>query len=777
MRGAGSSAALVSFVLVFAAGQPMVTAEPAPGQETAASAKRPAAVAAPPPMQPRQAKPAPIKVRAAPNIVAEKRVATPKVKPPQAKPPHPKPAVPLEAVARNTAPRANAAPVFSAAEGQRFPEPSPGALRRGVRRDEVIVPLPPSDVQAQAPVGPPAPPPPLAAPQGPLLTVRMQPPGLPAAMQPAPSTEHAPLPANEPPQVRATAAPGALNMVRSAQEQIAQVPGQLMWIRDGLMAARDGIDGALVFFGDDGHVLGRAKFPTGFEPEDIVGLPDAIRLIDISHRTQITIRRNLNPAKTFDLAITPNVSDATVRAQRLTRRGPQELIVNDERQNGTHPLTVRSVAGGHLAQAHEISTGSGDNRYVVSEEITAVKPALQVRVFVQRFDRDGRLSGVAHVPLDGFEAVPRNFIAVTGQGLVRVLAPMANRIVVREFEFSAPPRGRAGVEQLKNLGRAVRDIPIDSEITGGSHLPFRSNAPNVEVTVATPPIARVSVMENARAYLTVNWVMKADNFSRPSIPNSCAPGQGSIWLRPRHFTADMIGTTIGPMPYRWGGDDTPNSYRLRIEWGALAGDLCTCRDAAFNYCVFPEAVGIDCSGFVSRAWGIAKRGTSGLLDVATDVDTIEALKPGDAFDWPQRHVRLFAGMAEGAAIAFNVIEASTRFECEAVCERTLRPSELDGYRLIRYKGITENGAVASSTQNGGAAPDGAKPNGSKPNGSKPNGTTATPLGENGSSEPNGGVAPASATNEATAVEIKRRGATRTTKRTVRHAATTREQRR
>ena len=71
------------------------------------------------------------------------------------------------------------------------------------------------------------------------------------------------------------------------------------------------------------------------------------------------------------------------------------------------------------------------------------------------------------------------------------------------------------------------------------------------------------------------------------------------------------------MPYRWGGDDTPQTFKARVRSGALAGDICTCRSAALNYCLVQGSAGVDCSGFVSRAWGIGKRGTSGLLDVAT----------------------------------------------------------------------------------------------------------------------------------------------------------------
>jgi hypothetical protein len=150
------------------------------------------------------------------------------------------------------------------------------------------------------------------------------------------------------------------------------------------------------------------------------------------------------------------------------------------------------------------------------------------------------------------------------------------------------------------------------------------------------------------------------------------------------------------MPYRWGGDDTPATFKLRTQLGALAGDICTCRQAELNYCLFKDSAGTDCSGFVSRAWGIEKRGTAGLLDVASDVASIADLRPGDAFDWPQRHVRLLVATAPGASVAFTVLESSTRLECEGVCQRTYRPSELNGWRMIRYRGVTEGANVSAN---------------------------------------------------------------------------------
>lgn len=548
--------------------------------------------------------------------------------------------------------------------------------------------------------------------------------GTPAA-QAVPQAPATPAPVEQvtpvPPNVRVSQT--QLNMVRTAPEQIGQVPNHFFWIRQNLQAVRDPVDGALVFLNDEGRVLGRASLPNGFEIRGVVTDVGQIRLINAGR--QIAIQRSIDPAGANALQDAPVVGNGEARLLRLTRRGPQHLTLQDDRRAGSRALDVRSVAGGHLAQAYEVGPGSGDNRYVVSEEIVGVKPTLQARVFVQRFDRDGKLSGVAYVALDGMDTVPRDFIAVTGEGTLRVLVPLSNGVKIREIAFAAPPRGKSlNAEQLRGLGRMLREIAVDSNVTGDNTL-FRREAPTLELTVPTPPIKRDAVLAIARAYLTINWVMLRENFAKPGVENSCEPAHAKFWMRPRRFTEDMIGTTIGPMPYRWGGDDTPGTYRLRTEWGALAGSICTCRDVTLNYCLFPDSAGVDCSGFVSRAWGIDKRGTSGLLDVADEVNSVGDLKPGDAFNWAGRHVRLFTGLAPGAATAFVVLESSTRLECEGVCERTLRPSEVDGYRMIRYRGMSENGIAANGTTpagtTAGAAP--ATTGSAATNGTGQNGTT------------------------------------------------------
>lgn len=520
---------------------------------------------------------------------------------------------------------------------------------------------------------------------------------MPVGPMPPPSVEERAAPQSDTQQREQSAAPFSfrasptqLNMVQTAPEQIGQVPGDFFWIRQGLQAVRDPVDGALVFLNDEGRVLGRATLPAGFDINQIVGEPGQVRLVGESRH--VVVPRNIDPAATPSLQDGPVIGMSSARQLRLVRRGPQHLALEDERRAGGRALDVRSVAGGHLAQAYDVGPGSGDHRYVVSEEIISAKPSLQVRVFVQRFDRDGKLTGLVSVPLDGMDTIPHDFITVTGDGSVRVLAAQGSGVKIKEFGFVPPPQGnRRGDAELRSLGRALREVPVDTNLRRpeGTQRFLPPEASQFRVVVPTPPISRDQILKNAAEYLSVNWTMGPENFSRAGIDNECSPNEAKFWRRPARFTSASIGQTIGPMPYRWGGDDTPTTYKIRLQWGALAGDVCTCRNPALDYCLAPESVGIDCSGLVSRAWGIEKRGTSGLLDVSTYVDRWEDVRPGDAFNWPGRHIRLFAGRAPGAALAFIVIEASTRIECEGACMRTYRPSEMSGYRIIRYRGVTE----------------------------------------------------------------------------------------
>lgn len=492
---------------------------------------------------------------------------------------------------------------------------------------------------------------------------------------------------------QAQALPHPLNLVPSAPEEIGRVPQHLVWIRQGLQAMQDPLDGQLVFVDDEGRVIGRASLPPAFEIADVVSEKERIRLVDESGGRQVVVDRTIEPTAAGRLEAADVRASRDARQVRFHRRGPQQLVYEEHYPTGARQIEVRSVTGGTLGHAYEIGPPDRDERFIVTEEIVGENP-LQVRVFAQRHDPVGRLTGVAFLSLDEMDVVPRNFVTLTDDGRLRVLVPTAAGVRIREIAFSDPPAarvdaGKPGDETWRSLGLTSGEFLVESRIVGVNNgaEQRRSDGVRFRVNVQTPPIARDQVLKNARAYLAVNWVLASDNFAKAGVENLCRPEAGKFWRRPIGITRGMVGREIGPMPYRWGGDDSPESFRVRIEWGALAGDICTCRDAHFDYCLVQSSAGVDCSGFVSQAWGIAKRGTSGLMDVANELHRLDDMRPGDAFNRPGRHVRLFVRRAQGASLSFTVLESSTRRDCEGVCERTYRPSEMNGYRLIRYRGI------------------------------------------------------------------------------------------
>ena len=204
------------------------------------------------------------------------------------------------------------------------------------------------------------------------------------------------------------------------------------------------------------------------------------------------------------------------------------------------------------------------------------------------------------------------------------------------------------------------------------------------------PIPRSEIVRRAKAYLNVPWQLQKENFSDPSIENRCAKKEHKYWLRPSWLKPEDIGKTLGPMPYNWGGGDTPESYVKRLKTQhALAGNVCICRDLEYDQCFTPEAAGTDCSGFIPGCWGVPKLGTSSLGKVATRVNSLDKLLPGDALNRAGHHVRLFIGFDQAALPQkrLNVIESTNKIGCEGVCAGSYDLKRLNGFVPIRFKGV------------------------------------------------------------------------------------------
>jgi hypothetical protein len=140
----------------------------------------------------------------------------------------------------------------------------------------------------------------------------------------------------------------------------------------------------------------------------------------------------------------------------------------------------------------------------------------------------------------------------------------------------------------------------------------------------------------------------------------------------------LPGPQVG-IPYKWGGFDDEAAFRAGLEGGKGAGSH---QSNGVLDCV----VGLDCSGFVSRVWGLPKKQGTQTLNATGVIIKAKDLKPGDALNKPGSHVVLFAGSrADGVPIFFEASGSASKVRLNSNASWAY----LNGYSGLRYGGIAD----------------------------------------------------------------------------------------
>jgi hypothetical protein len=138
------------------------------------------------------------------------------------------------------------------------------------------------------------------------------------------------------------------------------------------------------------------------------------------------------------------------------------------------------------------------------------------------------------------------------------------------------------------------------------------------------------------------------------------------------------------IPYNWGGTSTIEEFYDGIIAGKFAGNVPDFRDnGASQYCV-----GVDCSGLVTICWGLTKRAyTKTISDIASVLDSIELLLPGDVILLSTSHVMIFIKFVDDEKMNAQIVDASR--STGRVLLRAVNLLELfnKGYRGYRKNNI------------------------------------------------------------------------------------------
>lgn len=206
-------------------------------------------------------------------------------------------------------------------------------------------------------------------------------------------------------------------------------------------------------------------------------------------------------------------------------------------------------------------------------------------------------------------------------------------------------------------------------------------------------LTRGEALAIAEQYATYKWEASEQNVLHGtdrskvvvSTPNrekgASDAGDDRLWT---------VGATNIGVPYKWGGFDSLESFAAGVRAGRAAGDLYTAeKRRKGGDAVSPYAVGIDCSGFISRCWKLPrKHSTDTLLSICKPLAAPADLLPGDIMNAAGGHVLLFAKWTDDAKTKALFYEAEP-FSKVIASEHVIATMVSAGYRALRYRFIRD----------------------------------------------------------------------------------------
>ena len=356
--------------------------------------------------------------------------------------------------------------------------------------------------------------------------------------------------------------------------------------------------------------------------------------------------------------------------------------IGRERTRG-ESLSLEIDASEYLASAEFLAVDNLGRLYVLAEELATDESEFDVRTSVRRYSRAGQLEAVAQVPLESVDFLANRYVTVVPEGEVYFLQSQAEQVRILRLSFADPTAGRMRGETPP---RPSEDRAEPGPVPEGFEDAVRKAYQQPERMRRSTGITRQEILENAESYLGRDWLLSRGNYAVAGVPSECVPPLGRIWQRPDRLEGG-IDLRMTAVPYKWGGYNSLPGFLEKLEQGYLAGDICTCRDERYDYCITGNSTGVDCSGFVSRTWEEGYYTTSSLNRIADPLSDWRTLRAGDIVDRPGSNLRLVTGISEEGPLIIHTIKSAK--SCGGVCRASYRVSQLQKYIPMRYRLITE----------------------------------------------------------------------------------------
>ena len=253
--------------------------------------------------------------------------------------------------------------------------------------------------------------------------------------------------------------------------------------------------------------------------------------------------------------------------------------------------------------------------------------------------------------------VARKILVINSKAevLTQLSVPMVKYLsLIKEFQIDGDgnlyhlytEEEKLSVIKIENLTKINGDTSYPLELQKEVH--FNNFVSTDEYKGDEPQEIKKLSSRLAAIKLGEKYVLHKYNVTSANLaPNNITAPDGDIIKTPPWL---VVGANA-KVPYKWGGFQTLEQFTGQLQYNRYAGDIHT--SGVSNY-----AVGVDCSGFVSRCWQLTYHSATSMMpNITTQYSDWNQLKPGDAIH-KVGHVRLFINRNSDGS--FRIVEASAR---------------------------------------------------------------------------------------------------------------------
>lgn len=356
-----------------------------------------------------------------------------------------------------------------------------------------------------------------------------------------------------------------------------------------------------------------------------------------------------------------------------TKVKPEDTTDSKSRFIIAGDIKVKVEVANHLGSVHLLKIEPDDCFYVSVEEIVS-NPKIHVDQTVRYYSSTGKLLSQSRIPIKRDCTYVAHNLAVGPNKSVYVMSPRPEGIQIKRLRFS------------KSLRPILPTIAVQEE-----HV---ENLQDSMENTAKSAISRMTIYENASQYLSHYFEYTCENV----LGANCSGRKIPSWLAGFICNDSKVPWRYffyGYFPYNWGGFDSIEEFDSKIKAGKAIGNINTKTEDGLEC-----AAGVDCSGLVSRAFGLStKYSTRTLPTICKKLSTIFELKLGDILVRQRKKTKpkhgghavlfvKFGGVNPRKSTGIFIIESTTDSNFDRVLDRFTFWRRYKNYTPYSYKSVS-----------------------------------------------------------------------------------------